>query len=128
MIRQPTPLKALYAWHRAAIAGEAPPMHEGAPECGWFKTRIVKGGPWVAVEIKVEREIDIETGELASDERLVAVANGNELSSAELVGLWTHLRPIPREEHSALVARIAATPAMHNPYQKINLGGSNEHA
>lgn len=118
MIRQPTPLKALYAWHRAAIAGEAPPMHEGAPECGWFKTRIVKGGPWVAVEIKVEREIDIETGELAGDERLIALVDGVRRNPASI---WTHLTPISREEFEALKRRQADLPEMQATHVRMDL-------
>lgn len=122
MIRQPTPASALYRWHRAAVSGDAPPRHDGQPECGWFKTRMVKNGPWVAVEIKVSREIDIETGELVCDERLVAVVNGNTQSPEETKNLWTSLRPITREEYLALFDLIRRNPAMHNPYRKINPG------
>lgn len=118
MIRQPSTLKALYAWHCAAISGDAPPMHEGTPECGWFKTRIVKGGPWVAVEIGVEREIDIETGELASDERLVASVDGERRNPASI---WTHLTPISREEFEALKQRQSDLPEMQATHVRMDL-------
>lgn len=118
MIRQPSTLKALYAWHRAAIAGEAPPMHEGTPECGWFKTRIVKGGPWVAVEIRVEREIDIETGELVSDERLVASVDGDRRNPGSI---WTRLTPISREDFEALKRRQTDLPEMQATHVRMDL-------
>lgn len=109
MIRQPTPMSILFAWHRAAVAGEAPPMHEGHPECGWYRTRLVKGGPWVPVEIKVERRIDPETGELAGPERLIAIADGMRRNPESL---WTYLTPITREEHAALIERRRIAPSM----------------
>lgn len=118
MIRQPSSLKMIYAWHRAAIAGEAPPMHEGAPEAGWFKTRIVKGGPYVPVEIIVEREIDVETGELASDERLVAIIEGQRRNPASI---WTHLTPISRADFEALQQRHSDLPVMQATHVRMDL-------
>lgn len=32
-----------FAWHRAALAGEKPPIHEGEPRCGYFKVRDRRG-------------------------------------------------------------------------------------
>jgi hypothetical protein len=118
MIRQPTPLADLYAWHRAAIAGHGPSVHEGLPECGWYRTRLVKGGPWVAVEIKVEREIDPESGELAGPERLVAIADGMRRRADSI---WTFLTPITREEHDALIQRRTSIPAMAATMAKIDI-------
>lgn len=108
-IRQPSPAGQLYAWHRAAISGDAPPQHDGIPECGWFKTRLVRGGPWVAAEIRVEREICPETHELLGPERLICMCDGERRDPARL---WSYLTPISREEHKALAARATAIPAM----------------
>lgn len=108
-MRQPTPMSILFAWHRAAIAGEAPPMHEGLPEAGWYRTRMVKGGPFVPVEIRVEREIDLETGELAAPERLIATVDGMRRNPE---AIWTYLTPITREEHAALIQRRKVAPQM----------------
>lgn len=118
MIRQPTPMRVLYAWWKAALAGEAPPIHDGLPECGWFKTRMVKGGPWVAVEICVEREIDIETGELTTDEKMVALLDGQRRNPASI---WTYLTPISRADFEALQQRQAATPAMQATHVRMDL-------
>lgn len=70
MIRQPTPYAALYAWHRAALRGERPGVQEGEPQCGWFRRRMVRGGPWVGARIWCRQIIDPETGELTEDETL----------------------------------------------------------
>ncbi len=90
-------MKQLYAWHSAVLAGQAPPIHDGLPEAGWYKTRFAKGGPWVAVEIRVEREIDPETFELTEPERLIAIADG-ELRArlgemAQVNAYWAALAP-----------------------------------
>jgi len=109
MIRQPSTMKQIYAWHRAAVSGDAPPIHDGMPEAGWFKTRLTKGGPWVAVEIKVEREVDPMTGELLAPETMIAICDGFRRDPTRL---WTYLKPITREEHAALATRREAIPEM----------------
>lgn len=40
-----------YAWWRAAIGGNAGPIHADKPECGFFKMRVGKDGPWQPVAI-----------------------------------------------------------------------------
>ena len=118
MIRQPSSAAQLYAWHRAAMAGEAPAVHDGQPEAGWFKTRLVRGGPWVPVEIRVEREIDIESGELLGPERLICICDGQRRNAASL---WTYLIPLSREDHRALSDRHAEIPAMAATMVAIDL-------
>lgn len=118
MIRQPSTAAQLYAWHRAAVSGDAPPVHDGIHECGWFKTRLVKGGPWVPVEIRVEREIDMETGELTAPERLVCRVDGNEEDPALI---WTFLTPIPREEYRRISYLASMIPAMREARSAIDL-------
>jgi hypothetical protein len=109
MIRQPTPAAALYRWWNDALAGLAPEVHDGLPEAGFYRTRLVKGGPWVAVEIKVIRDIDLDTGELEGPERLVALCDGMRRDAARL---WTFLTPISRDEYRALLNRRESIPAM----------------
>lgn len=109
MIRQPSTMAQLYGWHRAAVSGDAPPIHEGEPHCGWYRTRLVKGGPFVPVEIRVEREIDQETGELAGPERLIAIVDGMRRNPESL---WTYLTPVTRDEHAALIERRRIAPSM----------------
>lgn len=118
MIRQPSTRRALFAWHTAALRGDAPPIHPDEPECGWFKTRLVKGGPWVAVKIWVEQEIDSETGELTAPETVRCEADGMRRNPNRL---WTFLTPISRAEYDALINRREAIPAMAATMAPIDL-------
>jgi hypothetical protein len=114
MMRQPSPMKQLYAWHSAALAGDNParhPRYEGCPEAGWYKIRFTKGGPWVAVEIRVEREIDPEIFELSEPERFIAITEGERRNAVHLWGS-SKLEPISRAEHDALTALTNEIPAM----------------
>ncbi len=118
MMRRPSTSAELYAWHRQAVRGSRPPVHEGIPECGWFKTRMTKGGPWVPVRIWCEREVCPLTGELVAPEILRCEADGQMRNPARL---WTYLLPISREEHAALSERRVSIPAMQATMVKINL-------
>lgn len=100
MIRQPSTMSQLYEWHRAAMAGNAPALHDGVPHCGWFKRKLVKGGPWVLVRIFIEREIDLVTGELTCDEVLRIEVEG--LDGGDPAEHWTYLTPITRGEFNHL--------------------------
>jgi hypothetical protein len=118
MIRRPSTVAQIYAWHRAAIAGAAPAIHDGLPEAGWYMRRMVKGGPWVPVRIYVVRDIDPETGELTAPERMVAEIGGKQEDPAPH---WTHLSPISWEQYDNLIYRQSMIPAMAEPRQKIDL-------
>lgn len=118
MMRTPTPTARLYAWHRAALGPHPMPMHEGLPECGWYKTRLVKGGPWVPVEICIEREIDPETGELTGPEEYRCDVDGMRRDPARL---WTFLTPISRAEFNTLAARREAIPEMDATMVRLDL-------
>jgi hypothetical protein len=117
-MREPSSAAQLYRWHKAAIAGDAPPVHDGLPECGWFKRKLVKGGPFVPVRIFVEREIDFETGELIAPEVLVADVDGKR---ADPVRHWTYLIPITRAEYDALLFRQFSVPGMADSDKPLDL-------
>lgn len=118
MIRQPSSAAQLYHWWTEAVAGNAPDVHDGLPEAGFFKTRLVRGGPWVAVEIKIKREINVDTGELESPERLIAHLDGMTRDPAPI---WTHLTPISRDEFRAIINRRETIPAMSATMKPIDL-------
>jgi hypothetical protein len=115
MIRQPSSASVSLKWWTDKLRGECPPIHDGLPECGFFKTHNAKGGPWVAVEIRIERETD-DSGELVVPEQLVALIGGEKRKPGPI---WTHLRAISRDEFRALSA-VAASPNF-NPNKPINL-------
>lgn len=118
MMRQPSSFAQLHAWHRDAIAGFPVDRHDGIPEAGWYRMRRVKGGPWVAVQIVCERDIDDETGELTAPERLVALFDG-ERRRADTV--WTYVEPISRDEYRALLDRAGRDERMAATMVPMNL-------
>lgn len=114
-MRRPSTRDEQLAWHRATLAGERPPRIEDVPECGWYKRRYVKGGPFVPVLIYLEQEVDPETGELVDDETFRANCNGEAVDPAKV---WNYCKPISEEEYEALVAlheRDAMMAATHAP-------------
>ena len=119
MMRRPTPVAALYAWHRAALAGRPVQIHEDDPQCGWFKTRMVRGGPFVPASISIEREVD-ENGDLASDERLVCEVNGER---RDPVNAWLSIckTPISRAEYLDLQALRRRHPEMAATHTQLRL-------
>ena len=118
-MRRPTPEHEAYAWHAAAIAGERPATVEGDPQCGWFKTRAIKDGPWIPASITLEQHIDPETGELVDDETFACEVGGERRDAARA---FTSLRPIPEDEYRTLVSLRAQRPellATHVPYRSF---------
>lgn len=114
-MRTPTPDAEAYAWHRAALAGEEPEITATA-QCGFFKRRLVRGGPWVPCRIWLYAETDDATGELVADEILQAECNGE---YADPDDVWTYVaaNPITEAEFRFLSATIewSQTNAPHEP-------------
>ena len=104
MIRQPTPEIVQYAWHDATLAGRLMPVYENEPECGWFRMRMVKGGPWVPVRIWLDQNIDPDTGELTDDEIMRCEVGAERRSPA---ATWTRCagKPITEDDYYALMGR-----------------------
>ncbi len=119
MIRQPSSHAALYDFWRRSVAGERVPRVEDEPQCGYFKRRMVRGGPFVPVEIWMEQDIDPETGELTAPERLRAICNGNLCNP---VTTWTYCRPISASEYDGLTGAHASIPDMAATHVAIDLG------
>lgn len=117
-MRKPTPLDDLYAWWRAALVDPRHPRHEGDPQCGWYRTRLTKGGPWVPVEIKVKREINIATGELEDDEQIIAIIDNLERPADPL---WTYVQPISREAYQQLCWTTTTIPEMAATHVPVDL-------
>lgn len=105
----PTSQQQLYAWHTQALDDMR--LHlaisvDGNPECGWFKCRYVKGGPFVPARIWMFQPIDDESGELVGDEILQAEINGKH---ADPIDKWSWIcsHPITEAEYNYMVANIA---------------------
>lgn len=121
MIRQPSSFASLYAWWSDAVKGREPERHDGIPECGYYKMRLVRKGPWVAVEIVCERDLDDETGELAAPERLVAVFDGRRCDAERV---WTYVQPISRPDYLALLERARTDDRMAATMVPVDLAST----
>lgn len=91
-----------YAWHRAALAGQKPQITH-TPECGWFRRRTSRGGPFVAVKIFLEQQVDPETGELLGDEVMRCEVDGKRRVPEE-EWTWVADNPISEEEFLDMLA------------------------
>jgi len=112
MIRTPTEHEALYAWYTAAMRGEAPPVHEGEPQCGWYKLREYPAdGQWVSprkrawLPARIWVEQHREGEELAEPEQMRAAigraGHERDCAPAEL-WLWVAKTPISPVEWNKL--------------------------
>lgn len=118
MIRQPTDLDAAYSWWRRSVSGERVPRIEDEPMPGYFKRRMVRGGPWVPVAIWLEQEIDPDTGELTAPEELRAIANGQ---PTDPLRVWLYARPISLAEYDAMTGLRDEIPEMAATHAAVNL-------
>lgn len=80
-------------WWRAAIAGDRPAI-TSEPRAGFYKRRLVKGGPFVPVAIWFERELD-EAGDLLSDEVVKCTVDGR---LADVDSTWSYCAGSPITE------------------------------
>lgn len=119
MIRQPTDRSTQYDFWRRTVAGERVERFEDEPQPGFYKRRMVRGGPFIPVEIWLEQEIDPETGELTAPEVMRAICNGE---IRDPLSLWTYCRAISAEEYDALTGAHAAIPDMAATHVAVSLG------
>lgn len=116
-MREPSTEMRLLTWHRAFMRGLNPPRHEDVAEVGWYKMKQVKGGPWVAVEIRCVSDVD-EHGELTDDEYLIARVNGIDKDPLDV---WTYLKPISRKEFLELQGKPLRDHRFADPTKPIDL-------
>ncbi len=80
----------LYQHWIDAVNGLRPGVQLDDPQCGYYKTRKVKNGPWLPIAIWCEQEFD-DQNNAAGDEYLVATLNGN---PTDVIKIWEWCRPI----------------------------------
>lgn len=123
-LRAPTPDP--YAWHRQALETRhwrVPIADE--PRSGWFKRKLVKGGPFVPARIWLVQDVG-EDGELLDDEILQCEVNGQ---YANPVDQWSYLcgQPITEAEFNYMEAtrlwaeQHAPEHPQAKPRERINL-------
>ncbi len=122
-MRKPTSYSVSHAWYIQVMEGKNPPItHE--PQCGWFKRKLVKGGPWVPVSIFLISPTD-EDGNLDGPEEMRCYVNGKAADPGEQ---WTYVadRPITLQEFDYLVdlagwaKKNDDREPLANPTKKIN--------
>lgn len=128
-MREPTTAVAALRWHNQALSDKALHLDIQAefetPHCGWFMTRVVRGGPWVPAKIWIEQEVCEETGELLSDEIMRCEIAGREQDPCE-VWHWLYREPIEESAYLYLMARAEYATAWApdepaaNPFSKVD--------
>jgi hypothetical protein len=127
-MREPSTSSILLSWYYRALSDQAlhlPILVDAMPECGFFKTRICKGGPFVPARIYIEQEVCPDTGELLSDEVLKCQVNGRDKDPFDQ-WYWLAGNPIPIAEFNYMVASAdyardyePNTPKA-NPFKKVD--------
>ena len=124
---KPTPHAALYAWHTEAMKGVFGEfdIHIGEePQCGWFKRKLVKGGPFVPARVWMYQPVDDE-GDLCGDEVLQCEVDGK-FADPEEAWSWLCGNPISEAEFKHLTAlrqwseEHAPTEPYANPRQPVD--------
>lgn len=110
-MRRPTPPEVSLAWHTAALAGRNPPV-TNEPHCGWFKRKLVKGGPYVPCRIFLHQITD-DAGDLVEDEVMLCEVNSIR-HDVEDEWIWLCGNPITEAEFKYLTG-LREWAAWHSP-------------
>lgn len=96
-------------WWRQEL--KAPGRHTipDVPQCGFYKRRLVQGADWVAAKIWREPDIDLETGERSTKEKLMCEVNGKR---RDPFGEWGFLcsQPITEAAYNKMMKNPPADP------------------
>ena len=118
-MREPTSNETLYSWYTNAMRGHLRDdrgTFADEPQCGWYKRRLVKNGPFVPARIHMVQEID-EAGDLIADEVLLCEVNGS-AAPVDDQWIWLSSNPISESEYNYMcTARTWA--AWHAPDDPI---------
>ena len=121
-MRRPTSKEAAFRWWREALDGIAPPPINEVPQAGYYKRRLIKGGPWVPVAIWIEQKVDPETGELLDPEVIKCAVDGK---IADPVSQWGYVcaDPISETDYKRLADKVKSEmrDGSHAPYRPIDL-------
>lgn len=101
--RTPSSRFKAWAWWRAQVAGEQLDI-PADPQCGFYRTKRGRGGDYVGASIDLVADVDPETHELISDERLVCIVGDYE-RDVDRQWLFLAANPISEAEFHSLRAR-----------------------
>jgi hypothetical protein len=122
----------IYRWHAEALAlvdrhgslrAAGIEIDPNSPQCGWYKRRMVRDGPFVAAEIWMEQPV--QDGELIGDQQIFCEVDG---VPQDPLQEWTFLaaRPISEQafRHLRASARWTRVNApdepLANPHQAVD--------
>lgn len=103
-MREPSDRHALWAWWRAHQGG-TPAEIPAEPQCGLYKVRT-KQRNWIAGAIDLLQDICPDTGDLMSDEKLVAYVNaGARQWDRDPHAAWPFMaqHPLTQSDHTRLL-------------------------
>jgi 5'-3' exonuclease len=115
LFRRAEPIPDPYAWWRAELKRPGQRIPED-PQCGWYKRRLVRKGPYVACRIWREPEVDFETGRPSGKDTLNCEVAAER---ADAMNHWGYLCRTPISEadykHMIELAQWARLHAKHEP-------------
>ena len=93
-----------HTYWQNALSGNFGAVHENDPQCGYYRMRKGRGGPWVPVAIWLEGQVSLRHGEnsINSDSgKLVCLVEGKERNAYD-VWTWVCRYPIAYETYVAV--------------------------
>ena len=101
-----------YTYYKSALMGVFGPVHENDPQCGYYRMRRGRGGPWVPVAIWREDPEGFgirEHSEISDSGKLVCLVDGVEKDPYE-IWTWVCRYPVPYETYVAVAEQGQAWP------------------
>ncbi|MEI6572487.1 MAG: hypothetical protein WCO61_02965 [Alphaproteobacteria bacterium] len=98
-----------YPWWRQALLGKFGPVHENDPQCGYYRMRQGRGGPWLPVAIWREVAGESEITGISDSGKLVCLVDGKERDAYE-IWTWVCRYPVPYETYVAVAEQGQAWP------------------
>jgi hypothetical protein len=101
--------QSTYTYYQSALKGVFGPVHENDPQCGYYRMRRGRGGPWIPVAIWREATGSDQNSEISDSGKLVCLVDGVEREPFE-VWTWVCRYPVPYETYVAVAERGEAWP------------------
>ena len=98
-----------YTYYRSALKGVFGPVHENDPQCGYYRMRRGRGGPWIPVAIWREATGGDQNSAISDSGKLVCLVDGIERDPFE-VWTWVCRYPVTYETYVAVAERGEAWP------------------
>ena len=98
-----------YTYYQSALMGVFGPVHENDPQCGYYRMRRGRGGPWVPVAIWREVTGESEITGISDSGKLVCLVDGVEKDPYE-IWTWVCRYPVPYETYVAVAEKGQSWP------------------